>query len=410
MSNPQYSEVPPGRLVTVAVLMVAAMTIMANATIAPSLPGLKAHFAGVAGIDTLAGLLLSLPSLSIVLSAGVFGWLADRYDRQKLLAAAGAFYAIGGTSGLWAETLPQMLVGRVVLGVGVAGTMTLGMAWAADLWQGRARERFLGLQGAAMSGGGIVVMLLGGALATLHWRGAFAVYALVLPVVIVALVALAPYARKRAAMRVADTGAARAAQAGAAFPWRTFAVAGPLGFFFMVTFYVMPTRLPFLMQDLGADNSMVIGMVMALMTLASIPGALAYGRIRRLLSAIAVFAMSFALMGLGMLMIGMATGLPLLIAGTVVLGAGMGPAMPNYTTYLMAKVPAPLRGRASGLLTTAFFAGQFASPLVSAPLVGQFGLPGTFATLALAMLALAAVLGAVAMRGQRGALIGESGP
>ncbi|MFD1809104.1 hypothetical protein ACFSHQ_16465 [Gemmobacter lanyuensis] len=34
----------------------------------------------------------------------------------------------------------MILAGRVLLGLGVAGTMTLSMAWAADLWQGpRAR-------------------------------------------------------------------------------------------------------------------------------------------------------------------------------------------------------------------------------------------------------------------------------
>ena len=111
------TDVPkPGRRLTVSVLLLAAMTIMANATIAPSLPGLKAHFADVAGIDTLTGLILTLPSLAIMLSAGLVGWMADRFSRQTMLAASALAYAIGGTTGLWAETLPQLLAGRLVLG------------------------------------------------------------------------------------------------------------------------------------------------------------------------------------------------------------------------------------------------------------------------------------------------------
>ena len=109
-----------------------------------------------------------------------------------LLIASGLLYAIGGTSGLWAGSLELMLIGRVILGLGVAGTMALAMTWGSDLWQGPARARFMGLQGASMSAGGIVVMLLGGAAAAVHWRGAFAVYGIVIPVVIVALIALAP--------------------------------------------------------------------------------------------------------------------------------------------------------------------------------------------------------------------------
>jgi MFS family permease len=382
----------PGRLVTVSVLLLASLTIMANATIAPSLPGLKAHFSDVAGIDTLAGLLLSLPSIGIVLTAGLFGWMADRYDRQKLLAVAAILYAVGGTSGLWAQTLPQMLVGRLVLGVGVAGTMTLGMAWAADLWQGPARARFLGQQGAAMSGGGIVVMLLGGALATLHWRGAFAVYALVLPIGALALSMLAPYARKLNTDRAVRAASPQSAVVADAFPWRAYAFVGTLAFVFMTTFYIVPTRLPFLLHDLGVNSPAIVGAIMASMTLVSIPGALSYGRIRGFLSPISIFALSFALMGSGLFVISQATSMGMVVIGVVLAGIGMGPSMPNYTTYFMGFVPPSQRGRASGLLTTAFFAGQFASPLVTAPLVAAYGLPGAFGIVAIALVVLAAGL------------------
>ncbi len=54
----------------------------------------------------------------------------------------------------------------------------------------------------------------------------------------------------------------------------------------------------------------------------------------------------------------------------------------------MERVPASMRGRASGLLTTAFFLGQFASPLVSAPLVAWFGLAGTFAVVGTGLMTL----------------------
>jgi MFS family permease len=383
---------PPRAQVTVAVLLLASLTIMANATIAPSLPGLQAHFADVEGIETLLGFLLTLPSLAIVLSAGLFGWLADRYDRQKLLALSAVLYAAGGTVGLWADSLTVLLIGRAVLGVGVAGTMTLGMTWGADLWQGQARARFLGFQGAAMSAGGIVVMLLGGALATMHWRGAFATYLLVLPVAVFALVCLAPYARRIASRRAEAVAADRPATTAGAFPWAAFAVVGPLGFIFMATFYVMPTRLPFLLSQVGVSNTLVVGGIMASMTLASVPGALLYGRIRRYLSAIQVFAASYALMGLGMLIVSQAQGPGLAIVGSIVMGVGMGPSMPNYTTYFMGYVPPDLRGRASGMLTTAFFAGQFVSPLVSAPLVTWFGLAGAFVALGLALIGLAVVI------------------
>ena len=111
----RISETPPSRAVTLAVLGLASMTIMANATVASSLPGLRAHYADVAHIDTLAGLIVTLPSLAIVLSAGLMGVLIDRWDRQKLLVVTAVLYAVGGTSGLWTDSVWAMLAGRLLI-------------------------------------------------------------------------------------------------------------------------------------------------------------------------------------------------------------------------------------------------------------------------------------------------------
>lgn len=389
------TETPPSRAVTIAVLGLASMTIMANATVASSLPGLRAHYADVPGIDTLAGLIVTLPSLAIVLSAGLMGMLIDRWDRQKLLVLTAILYCIGGTSGLWAESVTGILVGRMALGLGVAGTMTLGMTWASDLWQGPARARFMGLQGAAMSAAGIVFMLLGGALATLNWRGAFAVYALILPIAALAFVALAPHARRQIAARAVPT--TRAPDQADAFPWAAFAFIGPLAFVFMAAFYITPTRLPFHLEALGVTSPLVIGALMAALVTVSAPVSLMYGRIRKHLSAMTVFGLSFVLIGAGLLAHSFATDWHGVLAGSIIAGLGMGMSMPNYMTWFMARVPATMRGRASGLLTTAFFLGQFASPLISAPLVAVFGLAGTFAAVGGTLVVLGAGLWAVTL-------------
>lgn len=370
------SETPPSRAVTLAVLGLASMTIMANATVASSLPGLRAHYADIPHIDTLAGLIVTLPSLAIVLSAGVMGLLIDRWDRQRLLLLTAGLYAVGGTSGLWAESLWGLLAGRLALGLGVAGTMNLGMTWASDLWQGPARARFLGLQGAAISLAGIVFMLLGGLLASWHWRGAFAVYGLILPIAALAFLALGPHARRIAAER--DRPQAQAA-ATDRFPWAAYAFIAPLAFLFQAAFYVTPTRLPFHLEALGVQSPLVVGALMAALVTVSAPVSLMYGRIRARLSAMTIFGLSFVLIGLGFLAHATASDWHGVLLGSLIAGLGMGISMPNYTTWFMARVPATMRGRASGLLTTAFFLGQFASPLVSAPLVAWLGLAGTFA-------------------------------
>jgi MFS family permease len=391
---------PPGPFVTVSVLLLASLTIMANATISPSLPGLKANFADTPGIETLTGMILTLPSLAIIFAAAIFGLLADRMNRAFLLIVAGLLYALGGASGLIAETLPQLLAGRLFLGIGVAGAMTLALAWGSDLFQGPARARFLGMQGAAMSAGGIVVIILGGYLSLLHWRGAFAVYLLGLPIAVTALIALRPYAKCREGSVLTATDEEQDGR----FPWGVYAFVGVLAFLFMGTFYILPTRIPFRLEEMGTTNTLVVGLFMAVVTVAAIPGSLIYGWCRRLFSPMTIFAAAFALMALGLFLISQADTHGVMALGLMICGFAMGPAMPNFTTYLMAFVPAALRGRAAGLISTPKFAGQIISPLISAPFVSRFGLVGGFLALAmiLAIVAAALTLGALVKRSPAG--------
>ena len=170
----------------------------------------------------------------------------------------------------------------------------------------------------------------------------------------------------------------------------------------MVSIYVMPTRLPFLLGERGVSNPLLMAAVMSTATIFSLPGSLLYGRIRQGLSVMAVFALSWALMGAGMLVLALGPTLPAMVAGVALIGLGIGPSLPNYTTYWLGVVPPGLRGRAAGMLTTAFFAGQFASPLITAPLVGTpLGCRALSRLLPFAQLAMAGALGLAALRADR---------
>jgi MFS family permease len=158
-----------------------------------------------------------------------------------------------------------------------------------------------------------------------------------------------------------------------------------------------------LLGSLGVHNPLAVAAILSLTTLTSIPGALTYGRLRGLLDPIAIFAFSWALTGSGTAIIALAPNAGMFALGCVVLGLGIGPSMPNFAACWLASVQPASRGRASGFLTMAFFGGQFASPLLTAPIVHASGLSGAFLALAFVQIAVALVLGAVAFRGLRSA-------
>ncbi len=380
----------PSSGLTVFVLLLSSLTVMANATISPSLPGLSRTFGDTPNIETLAGLVVSLPSLAIVLTAAAFGWAADRFDRNRLLTLALLAYAIGGASGLFAQNMPQILAGRLVLGIGVAGTLTIATQIAADRWQGPARARFMGRQGAATSMMAIVSLLVGGALAELTWRGPFALYSLAFPLA-VWLWFVMPKSRPARAEGQKST-------APETFPWKIMAVTGGIIFSVMTFIFLVATRLPFLLDEIGESSPSVIAVTMAMMTVASFPAGLLYGRIRARFDPPQIAVAALLLMAVGYFIVSAASSAPMVGLGVMVTGIGLGAIIPNQTVWLMAHVPDNARGQASGLMTTFLFGGQFASPFVSAALLQVTDLHGLFLWFAVGAVFVAVLLMPLALR------------
>jgi MFS family permease len=179
---------------------------------------------------------------------------------------------------------------------------------------------------------------------------------------------------------------------GPPFPWAILVLTGGLMFLVMAFIFLAATRLPFLLEGIGVTSPGLIGLTLALMTVASFPTGLFYGRVRARLEPRVIAAFALALMGAGFAIISQFHALPPVMLGIVTTGLGLGLIIPNQNVWLMAHVPEAARGRASGLMTMLLFGGQFASPILSGALLTVMDLHAVFATFAAAILAVAAVL------------------
>lgn len=382
-TTPQPS---PTALTGVTLLAVASLTVMANATIAPSLPALRDHFAGTAAIGMLVGLVMTLPSLSVVLTGAVAGILCDRVGRRPVLLFAMVLYGIAGASGLFAQTIDQILIGRIFLGVANAGVMTATQALIADLYQGAARERFAGSQSSAMAVGGIVFLSTGGLLASIDWRYPFLLYATALFLLPLVLVNLPEPVR-----------AARSAlDADEPFPWRFVLGIASLAGFGMLTFYMIPVKLPFYLRELGVASPAIAGLGIASCTVTSALTSFFFRSIKRDLSPEAMYAIAFTIMAVGYAVIAGAPNAWIAVGGVTFSGLGLGLLMPNQVVWLMSRTPAAARGRAAGIMTTAIFLGQFLSPLYSGPLAETTSLATAYGVTAAALAIVAATMATLA--------------
>ena len=358
------------------------MTVMAGATIAPSLPEMTAAFPDNPAAETLVKLVLTIPGLFIALTSPVSGWIIDRFGRIKLLLSALLLYAIAGTSGLYLDTLFEIIIGRIFLGVAVGGILTTSITLIGDYFEGGERQKFLGIQASIMSLSGTVFISAGGALADMGWRYPFASYgmaALALPLVLIYLIEppkTEPVLSEEATQEKIPK-----------LSWTIYF----LSFLGMTVFYMVPVQVPFLIKNISNVGNAEAGYALATSMLFAAACALNYPRIKRRLTHYQIYGVSFLLMGLGYALVYFANSYAGVYPGLIISGMGAGLVMPNSNLCLVTIAPTLLRGRILGLLSSFIFLGQFASPLLLQPLVNFSSISEAFLYLGSTMAFLALI-------------------
>jgi MFS family permease len=357
------------------------MTVMAGAIIAPALPDIERVFAGQPRVELLVRLVLTLPALFTAMVAPLAGWTIDRFGRRRLLLGGMMLYLIAGTSGLYATSLYELLIGRAFLGIAVAFILTASVTLIADLFSDHDREHFLGLQSGFMGLTAMLFLTFGGFLAEQHWRAPFGIY---LVGIFVALFAARHVRETRPATHqmphetAPTTTSPTTPGAAVAVPTSSFriAVIYACGFLGMLLFYLIPVQLPFYLQDITEGAASRAGLAIGCLTVVGAMTSLQYRRLRRLLGFRSIFSMMFVIVGVSFLLLSQVTSYATTIAALAFGGIGFGLLVPNSNVWLASLAPKKIRGRLIGGLTTCFFVGQFLSPIAAQPTLNRYGLGG----------------------------------
>lgn len=348
-------------------LLASTLTVMAGATIAPSLPQMARVFSNTPNAEFLSKLILTIPALFIAVCSPFAGRIIDRLGRLRLLFMALIIYAIGGVSGYFLNNLYHILVGRALLGIAVAGIMTVAVTLIGDYFEGRTRERFMGIQAASMSFGGMIFVGTGGFLADISWRSPFLIYGFSIIVLLLASRYLYEPDRETATPSLLPDKLPP-------ILLLVYAVA----FVGMILFYMLPVQIPFLLNEIGVTKNALAGLAIVVATLGSTISSLSYHRLKNRFSFATILAVLFFLMAIGFLVISSAQQYSTVIIGMIISGFGLGLMMPNLNIWLLTVTPPKIRGTAVGILTMSLFLGQFFSPIAVAPLEQVYSLSGVF--------------------------------
>jgi MFS family permease len=380
----------------IALLMAASLTTMANATIAPALPGLERLFANDPNAALLTRLLVPAPSLSVALVAPFAGIAADRIGRRPLLLFGVILFVISGCAGLALPDLPTIFMSRLMLGIAVALIMTAQTALIGDYFSGDNRNALTGLQISARNLGGLVFILTAGWAATLSPRLPFAIYGLAaafLP--LMWLVIIDP-----PRMLPPAGGASAIAGDDRRSWWLALALLVLLQGATNMIFFIMPTQLSFFLDAQGYDSAIMTGSALGVLMLSGGGFALLYPRIQRAVGYAGIFALGYGAMALGFLVLLLSSTTPAIFAAVAAIGAGYALVSPSFVALALNLAPAQKRGLAGGILTASIFIGQFCSPLISTPLIGGYGYATLFGGTAV-LLAVMTAISALAGRANR---------
>jgi ACDE family multidrug resistance protein len=149
--------------------------VLGNSMLIPLLPKMKTEL-NVSQFQI--SLIISVFSIAAAVSIPVLGYLSDRFSRKAVIIPALCLYGIGGllagAAAAWfSSSYTWILAGRVLQGIGAAGTAPIAMALAGDLFTGGEQSKVLGLVEASNGFGKVISPIIGSLLALLFWYAAF---------------------------------------------------------------------------------------------------------------------------------------------------------------------------------------------------------------------------------------------
>ncbi len=131
-----------------------------------------------------AGLMISLTLAASAVGGILFGILADRIGRARAMMASILIYSTFTAACGLSQTVLQLAVFRILLGLGMGGEWACGAALVAETWPAQHRGKAIAvMQSSWAIGYGLAAAVTWAVLPTFGWRGVF--FAGILPALVV---------------------------------------------------------------------------------------------------------------------------------------------------------------------------------------------------------------------------------
>lgn len=169
------NHVRKGAAVILSLSSVPLIMVLGNSMLIPILPQMKADL-DITQFQV--SLIITLFSVSAGIIIPLSGILSDRFGRKKVIIPSLLLYGAGGILAgtmivLVEDSYYWVIAGRILQGLGAAGTAPIAMALVSDIYTGRDRSKSLGIIETSNAMGKVVSPILGSIIALITWYSVF---------------------------------------------------------------------------------------------------------------------------------------------------------------------------------------------------------------------------------------------
>ncbi len=300
-------------------------------------------------------------------------------------------FGIAGIACALATDFGLLLVLRTLQGVGAAALGAINVTMIRDLYSGQRRTEALGYNSSVLSVGTAGYPAIGGALALLGWR-----YPFVLPLVAIPIALLVLFS-----LRNPEPHNEQGLKEYAGNIWESVKDRRVVGLFcstlvtFVILFGPLITYLPIFMSATYGSSSLIIGLVVATVSLTTALASTQEGWLTSRFSEKTLIRTSFVLYAAALILIPLVPNVWLLLVPTVIFGVAQSLNLPPAFSLLNEAAPAENRGVFISINSTILRLGQTLGPVLMSAVAIPVGLAGAYfagAALAAAMFLVAFVL------------------
>lgn len=377
-------------------VLISCLPILGTLLIAPVLPEMARHFAGVPRVEFLVPFVQTAPAFVLALTGVLVGQFAGRVGRKRLLIGSMVLYAVAAPAPLFLNSLHAIIVSRLVVGLAEAGVMTTATTLIGDYFTGPRRDRYLGMQVLASSCSAVLFMTVGGFLGTFGWKVPF--FAYLAPALLIPFAAIILWEPdRRAGYEFEDEHRP--------FPWARLLKVIGITLVAGMCMNLMSVEIGFVVDGLGERRTAIIGLVAALNSAGIVAGSLLFANSPRLAGSRFGLTGAIALAATGYFLLFAAGSTTVAAVAGITAGIGCGFYLPWLLAEANRDISFSQRGRVNGLWLSSYFLAVVAGPPIATLLAGyREGLQQAMLYFAVALAALALLAPLILGRNGRGKL------